>query len=181
MREQEAIFIVLLAVALGGLLFLSVDVIDTLNTPQTFAQPSRQGPVFSPPPQPVKTPERQEIFLAPLQEGEIVGLRDVFAFARAPVPQEIVALPKENVQVPKETPKGTEPGEVRPEEALPSIVVKGVVASSTKRVVVVEVDGKIYFLTPEKPLSGELKLVKVDKRQVILAYQGREFTFSLEE
>jgi hypothetical protein len=48
-------------------------------------------------------------------------------------------------------------------------------------VVVVDVDGEIFFLTPEKPLSGDLRLVKVDKKQVILMYRGREFVFSLEE
>ncbi|WP_438315117.1 hypothetical protein ACP6EK_08100 [Candidatus Caldatribacterium sp. SIUC1] len=173
MKERETVLVAILAVVLATLGVLSLRVIEKLNAPISLAQEgSGNQPVF-PMPKSGETPKEQEVFLAPLSEEEILSLRDVFSFACSPAPEG----PGETAPVFEES----EEHQIIPEETPPSITLKGVVLSPTKQVVVVEVNGEIFFLTPEKPLSGELRLVKVDKGQVVLAYQGREFTFPLEK
>ena len=174
MKERETVLVALLAIALAILGVLSLRVIEKLNTPASLAQEgSGNQPVF-PLPKSREAPKEQEVFLAPLSEEEILSLRNVFSFAYPPVPEG----PEEVVPVFEES---SERLQIVPEETPPSIALKGVVLSPTKQVVVVEVNGEIFFLTPEKPLSGELRLVKVDRKQVVLTYQGREFTFPLEK
>jgi type II secretory pathway component PulC len=173
-KEREMVFVALLAVALAILGVLSLRVIEKLNTPASFAQEGTGSqPVFSLP-KSGEAPKEQEVFLAPLNEEEIAGLRDVFSFAYPQAPEG----PGETIPVSEGSPEELL---ATPEETPPSITLKGVVLSPTKQVVVVEVNGEIFFLTPEKPLSGELQLVKVDRKQVVLTYQGREFTFPLEK
>ncbi len=171
MREQGAFFIVALAFVLGVLGFWSLRIVDALRAPSSFAQESPRGLVFPLPQSPEVT--RREVFLAPLEEKEIANLRDIFSFAQGyeVLQGEVLPLPEEEAATLSE----------EGEETLPPVTLKGVVMSSKNQVVVVEVGGEIFFLTPAKPLSGELRLVKVDKKQVVLTYQGREFVFSLEE
>jgi len=171
-KERETVLVTLLAIALAALGVLSLRVIEGLNTPTSLAQEGgKNQPVF-PLPKSGETPKEQEVFLTPLSEEEITGLRDIFSFASPPIPEEL----EEATPI-----LGGSSEELVPEETPPSITLKGVVLSPTKQVVVVEMNGEIFFLTPEKPLSGELRLVKVDRKQVVLTYQGREFTFPLEK
>lgn len=172
MKERETVLVAILTVVLVALGVLSLRVIEKLNAPISLAQEGGGNqPVFSLP-KSGETPEEQEVFLAPLSEEEITGLRDIFSFASPPIPEGL----EEATPI-----LGESSEELVPEETLPSITLKGVVLSPTKQVVVVGVNGEIFFLTPEKPLSGELRLVKVDKGQVVLTYQGRELVFPLEK
>lgn len=167
MKERDVFFIIALASAVGVLGFWSLRLVEMLQASSLSVpeNPGARGLVFSLPESPEVT--QKEIFLAPLGEEEIANLRDIFVFEEAPS-----AFGEEEVVVSSEIPE---------EEVFPTITIKGVVLSPKNQVVVVEVDGEIFFLTPEKPLSGELRLVKVDKKQVVLTYRGREFVFSLEE
>ena len=180
MKRADTAFVFLLVLSLAFLTFLSIRVFENI-APSSFAStPQEQSLRF---PTPRQSNERggvlpkEEVFLAPLEEEDIVKLRNVFAFAKPLSVSVAQATPP-----PKERRESQEaaPKEVQ-EKAPPSINLKGVVVSSTKQVVVVEVDSKIHFLTPQKPLSEKLKLVKVDKKEVVVAYEGREFTFSLEK
>lgn len=170
MKEREIFWIIPLALAIGVLGFLSLRVIEAIHVSPSFAQESKGRLVFPLP----KSSEitQKEVFLAPLKDEEIAGLRDVFSFVQPyeAVQEEVLSASEEALVPPDAS-----------EEVLPAITLKGVVVSPKNQVVVVEVDGEIFFLTPEKPLSGELRLVKVDKKQVVLTYRGREFVFSLEE
>lgn len=171
MKKQEAFLIFALAFVIGVLSFLSLLIVEALHVSSSFAQESAKGLVFPlrQPPEVVK----KEVFLKPLEDEEISNLRDVFSFARSYEVFQEEVLPPSDEEV-------TASLSVL-EEAPPAITVKGVVTSPRNQVVVVEVNKEVFFLTPEKPLSGELKLVKVDKKQVVLIYRGREFVFSLEE
>lgn len=169
MKERDAFVVVALACAIGVLGFFSLRILDTLWGSFSFAQESTGG-LLLPLPQPSEIAKR-EVFLAPLSEEEITNLRDVFSFAYSyGGAQDVLPLPEDG-----------ESSVESPQETLPAITLKGVVISPKHQVVVVDVDGEIFFLTPEKPLSGDLRLVKVDKKQVILMYRGREFVFSFEE
>lgn len=170
MKEREILWVIPLAFAVGVLGFLSLRVIEAVHVSSSFAQESKGRLVFPLP----KSSEivQKEVFLAPLKDEEIAGLRDVFSFAQPyETVQEEILFASEEASVPLDA----------SEEVLPAITLKGVVVSPKNQVVMVEVDGEIFFLTPEKSLSGELRLVKVDKKQVVLMYQGREFVFSLEK
>lgn len=170
MKEREVLWIIPLAFAVGILGFLSLRVLEVIHIAPSFAEGS-EGRLVFPLPRSSEVIQRK-VFLAPLKDEEIVGLRDVFSFAQpyGTVQEEILPLPEETSIPPDVS-----------EEVSPSITLKGVVVSPKNQVAIVEVDGEIFFLTPEKPLSGELRLVKVDKKRVVLTYRGREFVFSLEE
>lgn len=170
MKEREIFWVIPLVFAVGVLGFLSFRVIRTIYVSPSFAQES-EGRLVFPLPKPSEVTQKK-VFLAPLKEEEIAGLRDVFSFVQPYETVQEEALPiSEEASVPPDV----------SEEVIPAITFKGVVVSPKNQVVIVEVDGEIFFLTPEKPLSGELRLVRVDKKQVVLTYQGREFVFSLEE
>ncbi len=160
-----------LVFVIGVLGFLSLLIVEALHVSSSFAQESVKGLVFPlrQPPEEVK----KEVFLTPLEDKEISSLRDVFSFARSyeVFQEEVLPLSEEE----------TAAFSSALEEAPPAITIKGIVTSPKNQVVVVEVNKEVFFLTPEKPLSGELRLVKVDKKQVVLMYQGREFVFLLEE
>ncbi|MGQ9622605.1 MAG: hypothetical protein ACUVTO_04075 [Candidatus Caldatribacteriaceae bacterium] len=179
MRRADTALIFLLVLSLAFLAFLSIKVFENI-APSSFASTSQeQGLRFPTPRQGNEhsgVVSKEDVFLTPLGEEDIVKLRNVFAFAKPPSVPVAQASPP-----PKERSESQEVAPKEVQEPLPLISLKGVVVSSTKQVVVVEADGKIHFLTPQKPLSGKLKLVKVDKKEVVVAYEGREFTFLLEK
>lgn len=178
MKQADTVLIFLLALSLALLAFLSMDIFEHVAFSSFASTSQEQGlrfPVLRQSNERSEVPPKEDVFLTPLGEGDIGRLRDVFAFVKPPPVPVAQASPP-----PKETPPKEAPVPVQ-KEVLPSITLKGVVTSATKQVVVVEVDGKIYFLTPQKPLSGKLKLVKVGKKEVIIAYEGRELTFPLEK
>ncbi|MCX7730701.1 MAG: hypothetical protein N2205_05755 [Candidatus Caldatribacterium sp.] len=171
MKGSENFWILLLALVVGVLGFLSLRIVELFYVFSSFAQESKEELVF---PLPRSSDiARKEVFLAPLREEEIGGLRDVFSFAQPQkvVQEEIVSSLGEEESTSLHI----------AEEVLPEITLKGVVVSPRNQVVVVEIAGEIFFLTSEKPLSGELRLVKVDEKEVVLMYRGREVVFSLEE
>ena len=181
MREKENYFILLLAIGISALAFLSYDVMLRI-TEQKPAEP-----LFSPlPPRStanLSSPrnEREEsFFLPPYKDEELQSFRDIFFASTGVSPQQeevTVALEEEgespNAEIPQE--------EIRPQEELPQIALKGMVTSAQGVAIVVEVNGKISILTSQKPLQEGIKLVKVEGKQVILEHQGREFTFSLSD
>ena len=73
------------------------------------------------------------------------------------------------------------PQEEVEEESLPPVHLQGVVVSGSRQAVVVEVGGKIQILTNEKNLSSSIKLVKVEGKEVVLNYEGREITLTFEK
>ncbi len=53
--------------------------------------------------------------------------------------------------------------------------------SDSRQAVIVEVGGKIQILTNEKTSSSNIKLIKVEDREVVLNYEGRDITLTLEK
>lgn len=181
MREKENYFILLLVVGISALAFLSYDVMVRI------AEQKPAEPLFSPlaPRSTASLPlpqneKEEDFFLPPYKDEELHSFRDVF-FASTGVPSqqgEVVVAMEEggespNAEIPQE--------EIQPQEELPQITLKGMVTSAQGVAIVVDVDGKISILTSQKPLQEGIKLVKVEGKQVVLEYQGREFTFSLSD
>ena len=187
MKERENYFVLFLAIGIGILAFLSYDIVARM----TESKGKYSKPVFSPlvarprmtPSAPQIEPE-QNFFLTAYTEKELQSFRNIFS-ASIEVPAEeelLVTAEQPGSTVEAGTPEETgETGETPPQEEIPQVTVKGMVTSPQGRAVIVEIDGKILILTSQKPLQGGVKLIKVEGKQVILEYQGRELTFSLSD
>ncbi|MCX7667933.1 MAG: hypothetical protein N2Z84_03275 [Atribacterota bacterium] len=182
MKEKESYAILLLGIGISAMVFLSYNLMGKV------LQGSSSEPVFSPivavprsSSSPTQSESVQNFFLPAYSDQQLRSFRNIFLAEGGVSPEEelIVAVEEPGSSGEEETPEiQLEP---LPEEESPQIAVKGMVASPQGRAVIVEVDGKIYILTSQKPLQDKVKLVKVDGKQVILEYQGRELTFSLAE
>ncbi|MGQ9473717.1 MAG: hypothetical protein ACUVQZ_05080 [Candidatus Caldatribacteriaceae bacterium] len=176
MKERGQYLLFALAAAIGVLTFFSYDFMGKLLFRQSSA------PLFSPLPLRSEVnfsseEEQQNFFLPSYPEEDLRSFRDIFFAPLLIVPQEgFIATTEGTVSASREIAL-----ESPPEEKLPQIVVKGVVTSPQGRAVIVEKEGKVFILTSQKPLQEEMKLVRIEGKQVVLEYQGREFSFLLEK
>lgn len=182
MKEKENYAILLLAIGIGVMAFLSYDVMGKI-----LQKPPSEH-IFSPTvvtPKPSPSLSQNEpaenFFLPAYSNQELRSFRNIF-LVEGGIPSEeelIVAVEEPEPSMEEETPEiQLEP---LPEEEFPPVTVKGIVTSPQGKAVIVDIDGKIYILTSQKPLQDGVKLIKVEERQVTLEYQGRELTFSLAE
>jgi len=188
-RSRDFYWMLGLIASLGFLAFLSFNFWNTLNS-----QEANSLPALSPLASPVLSSsslneiKEEELFLASYPEEKLADFRDLFHSA-IPATQEIeegqvVVFPEESreevVFLPPQ--EYTPPQEETKEEPLPPpIHLQGVVVSDSRQAVIVEVGGKIQILTNEKNLSSNIKLVKVEGKEVVLSYEGREITLTFEE
>ncbi|HSV31419.1 MAG TPA: hypothetical protein VLH40_05275 [Atribacteraceae bacterium] len=195
MRSREFPFVIVLAVALGLLIYLNLGIAGRvlLPVPETKIIPTL----------PVRTPQPlldlplvselppEEITPRFYPETKLLAYRNLFLmtapFTRpaeeafipepallAPVPEipTEVDLPPERIYIPE-----IEIVEVLP----PEFTLRGIVLSEERQAVVLEIDGVINILTTEQPLSMGVKLVKVEANSVVLEYRGREYQLTLDE
>ncbi len=186
MRSQEFYLQIALAALIVFLAFSGVQVLDVALRPQEVSTLLPQK-LQETAPALLKDTNLQKLFPPAYPDEKLLAFRDIF---KVP-PQLLVAtLPQETVKYPEGTSsavtgqvveaRGTSAGKESEEvEKQPEINLKGVVLSPQGRVVLLEVDGQIEFLTSEKPLSSGIKLVKVKEKEVVLEYQGREITLNL--
>jgi hypothetical protein len=185
-RSQEFYLEIALAALIVFLAFSGIQILDVALRPQEVPTllPQRLQETT---PTLLEDTELRELFPAAYPDEELLAFRDIFEVP----PQLLVAtLPEETVKYSEGTSnvvvqQGVEAGGASAEkepaemEKQPEIKLKGVVLSPQGQVVLLEIDGRIEFLTPEKPLSLGIKLVKVKEKEVVLEYQGREMTLNL--
>ena len=182
MRGQEFYLEIALAALIVFLAFSGVRILDVALRPQEVSAllPQRlqeTAPIL------LENAKLRKLFPAVYPDEELLAFRDIFEVP----PQLLVATtPQETVKYPQEGSTLITPGvgtgsQEKPQEVekQPEIDLKGVVLSPQGQVVLLEVDGQIEFLTPEKPLSSGIKLVKVKEKEVVLEYRGREMTLNL--
>ncbi|MDI3543520.1 MAG: hypothetical protein PWP57_1125 [Candidatus Atribacteria bacterium] len=189
MRSRDFYWMLALIASLGFLVFLSFNFWNTLNSEE-----ENSLPVLSPLASPVASSsslddiKEEELFLVSYPEEKLADFRDLFHSA-IPIAQEIeeeqvAAFPEELreevVFLPPESTPPQEQVEVK-EELPPPVHLQGVVVSGSRQAVIVEVGGKIQILTNEKNLSSNIKLVKVEGKEVVLNYEGREITLTFEK
>lgn len=178
MKEKGQHLLVVLTIAVGVLAFFSYDLMGKLPFRHSSAS------IFSPLPIQSRTnlssseeEQQRNFFLPSYPEKDLRSFRDIFFAPLLVVPQEgFIAAAEETVSA-----SGEIALESPPEEKLPQIAVKGVVTSPQGRAVIVDKEGRIFILTSQKPLQEEIKLVRIEGKQVVLEYKGREFSFLLGE
>ncbi|HQE25167.1 MAG TPA: hypothetical protein PKZ70_04005 [Candidatus Atribacteria bacterium] len=187
MRSRDFYCTLLLVVSLGFLAFLSFNFGKALSFQEessSLALPVSPSSTSSPG---LEEIEEQGLFLVSYPEGDLVSFRDLFHPA-IPIAEEIeegmvAVFPEEYgeevVYVPPQ--EFVSPQEEVEEESLPPVHLQGVVVSDSRQAVIVEVGGKIQILTNEKNLSSNIKLVKVEGKEVVLNYEGREITLTFEK
>ncbi|HPZ81743.1 MAG TPA: hypothetical protein PK844_03385 [Candidatus Atribacteria bacterium] len=188
MRSQDFYWTLLLVASLVFLAFLSFNfgkVLSFQEESSSLALPVSPSSTSSPG---LEEIEEQGLFLVSYPEGDLVSFRDLFHPA-IPIAEEIeegmvAVLPEEYgeevVYVPPQEFVSPQEEEVE-EEYLPPVHLQGVVVSDSRQAVIVEVGGKIQILTNEKNLSSNIKLVKVEGKEVVLNYEGREITLTFEK
>jgi len=131
--------------------------------------------------------KEEELFLTTYSEEELVDFRDLFR-SMIPIVEEIkeevvVVLPEEYGEEAVYAPpqEFVLPQEEVKDKFLPPVHLQGIVVSDSRQAVIVEVGGKIQILTNEKTSSSNIKLIKVEDREVVLNYEGREITLTLEK
>ena len=187
MRSQDFYWTLLLVASLVFLAFLSFNfgkVLSFQEESSSLALPVSPSSTSSPG---LEEIEEQGLFLVSYPEGDLVSFRDLFHLA-IPIAEEIeegmvAVFPEEYgeevVYVPPQ--EFVSPQEEVEEESLPPVHLQGVVVSDSRQAVIVEVGGKIQILTNEKNLSSNIKLVKVEGKEVVLNYEGREITLTFEK
>jgi len=187
-RSRDFYWMLILIASLGFLSFLGFNFWKTLNSREEnalFALTPVSSPVISS--SSLEEVKEEELFLVSYPEEELTDFRDLFHSAvpaTQEVEKEVVAvLPEKSgeevVYLPSQ--EIASPQEEAEEESLPPVHLQGVVVSGSRQAVIVEVEGKIQILTNEKNLSSDVKLVKVEDKEVILNYEGREITLTLEK
>ena len=187
MRSRDFYWMLILIASLGFLSFLGFNFWKTLNSREEnalFALTPVSSPVISS--SSLEEVKEEELFLVSYPEEELTDFRDLFHSAvpaTQEVEKEVVAvLPEKSgeevVYLPSQE---IAPPQEEAEEEPPPLHLQGVVVSGSRQAVIVEVEGKIQVLTNEKNLSSDVKLVKVEDKEVILNYEGREITLTLEK
>ena len=188
MRSRDFYWVLVLIVSLGFLAFLYFNFWKTLNSLEESSLLAL-SPVSSPIASSSNLEEikEEELFLASYPEEKLADFRDLFRPAipiAEEIKEEVVAVfpeeyGEEVVYVPPQ--EFVPPQEEVEEESLPPVHLQGVVVSGSRQAVVVEVGGKIQILTNEKNLSSSIKLVKVEGKEVVLNYEGREITLTFDK
>ena len=187
MRSRDFYWMLILIASLGFLAFLGFNFWKTLNSREEsslFALTPVSSPVISP--ASLEEVKEEELFLVSYPEEELTGFRDLFHSA-VPATQEVgkevvAVLPEKSgeevVYLPSQE---IAPPQEEAEEEPPPLHLQGVVVSGSRQAVIVEVEGKIQVLTNEKNLSSDVKLVKVEDKEVILNHEGREITLTFDK
>jgi|GEM_PF-1386606 len=196
MRSRETILIIGLAVALGVVMYLGIEMAqDVLSLPEVAANmPQHRGQESSRVEFSIDPPPYPEVTLAAFSNDSLYGVRNIFdpvaefAFRVAEEPEVYmpVAVAEQPVRKPDASGSTAHPADPAagadtppPEqEVLPKLLVRGIVWSDNREAIILDVDGQTQILTSERPLSSGVSLVKVDPNEVVVAYQNQEMTLT---